>query len=587
MSKSFLGPFLDELASLNPTQFELPRQVLEDALPASERKKKKKHKKCVECEEKCKWKSETANCNICNRCYHVWCLDPPLLRAPASAWTCPDHGRQNVPLETHVLPEEGVVLDFVPEFASSNRRKGRPFRAYQERAVTEARDVEEQQVLEEKRLREKQEFVNMLSGLQEDLVGQNEDVLSNKVERARATQEGSWDPIEVMMEVRLKELEEKKRALEQQQEQERAARIDTSKASLREYVSKTNAVIQKASSMGVPLYNTGFTLEDVVMGRIPTMNELESITPDLLARMDPLFVQFLAWQRMIQINEERSVGGLDSVKIARSEDNTASVVVRKEIERIRTLEEPKRKILTESIAKLKEAEQFALGGHSVKSFLDKVAGVSIEQNLPFAPPIQDPTAVILKNNAMLSHPNIVASSSSSSASSSAKGSNTTGRKRGRPSTKSQAQDESNSNKKQVKFSAKKGNSDKTRVLVGTLRWSAEDAAGNPMSGQCSIHEDEVLDIGKTWNVPGEHVPAVNLKEVKGSKYVSRVHMRIRKKSSGEWEMQIWSKNGLRSGSGVAVGPDGSWKSMKPLYEEKSKNYEFQIVHCVFQLESKH
>lgn len=128
----------------------------------------------------------------------------------------------------------------------------------------------------------------------------------------------------------------------------------------------------------------------------------------LLGRLDPLFVQFLAWQRLVEINSERERGvRQDSVKIARGEDLSAAAIVQKEIDRLQDGGRETRRLLHQAVVRAREADAWAAGEYfslfcfdfffqffsqgtrSVSSFLDAVTAVAVELNVPI-PGLPDP-----------------------------------------------------------------------------------------------------------------------------------------------------------------------------------------------------
>lgn len=483
-------------------------------------------------------------------------------------------------------------------------------------------------------------MTNLFGDIAKELEEQNHHVLNRKVEII----EGSFDPIDVMMEVRLAELERVKAELEEEREQitpdEKIQQIELDKAMVREYISRTNAVVHKAKDLGIPLHNTGFTLEDTVMGKIPTMAELQAVTPELFAKLDPLFVQFLAWQRLLQINEE---GGKKDLNGAKGVDSVSSVgYVEREVHRLHEIEENKKKALVSQIARLKEAEKWAVGGQSLRTFLGNIAGTAIEHNLPIPEVSPDFVDANLKEGILKEKilqtvkegapKEFLVQRDAPKETSIAKPIKSTSplldplnpKKRGRPSKPKMPNGENNNIEQEpsmlqtatlqttpllpqltpTALSSPPAATTTTATTVATtpiknpnkqpklerggcvaiLKWLGRDQDGSSLTGATMVYENEVVDIGKFSGVPGEPVPKVDLAKLEGAKYVSRAHLKIRKLAGNEWEMQILSKNGVKNASEVTIPRDAeAWKPMQPFFVEEEHKFRFFVVSCRFEL----
>ena len=212
-------------------------------------------------------------CSVCRQAHHLWCVDPPLLHVPLRSWTCPDHAHFALSPYTHILPQRTVALQFEQEplSAPQSRRKGLAFRAVQQRVA------------------ERREVAQGLGRLQTELLEQSGRALEAKV----AQGPGAPPPDETVGRTRLEQLREGRGEAEAQA------------AELREYAARTQAVLRRAHELGAPLRVPAFVLEEAALGRVPTLAQLESVSPAALAAVDPLLLQFLAWQRLVQLAERR------------------------------------------------------------------------------------------------------------------------------------------------------------------------------------------------------------------------------------------------------------------------------------------
>ena len=85
-------------------------------------------------------REQAAFCRQCSQVAHLACCVPPLLSRPAK-WSCPRHSDFDpLPRETHVLPQQTLLLDFIP--------RGQPARA-PKRARVQAQEPQQQQEEEE------------------------------------------------------------------------------------------------------------------------------------------------------------------------------------------------------------------------------------------------------------------------------------------------------------------------------------------------------------------------------------------------------------------------------------------------------
>ena len=60
----------------------------------------------------CGCKNRASKMTLCDRCnegYHIWCVEPPLLRVPRESWTCPRHS-STFGLTTNVATKKTKIL---------------------------------------------------------------------------------------------------------------------------------------------------------------------------------------------------------------------------------------------------------------------------------------------------------------------------------------------------------------------------------------------------------------------------------------------------------------------------------------------
>ncbi len=362
-----MGPVLASLAEQQAQEFVLPRAVraeYAELTPAQLRKPKVKMPSCKVCGEKCRLKGETATCHVCRAAHHLWCVDPPLLHAPLRSWTCPDHAHFALSPYTHILPQRTIALQFEQEplSPSESRRKGRAFRAVRQE-VAEQRDV-----------------LQGMGRLQTELLEQNGRALAAKAAAGgqRVT------PDQVVAEERLKQMQEGA------DEQVGAGDRDEAAKELREYASRTQAVLRRAKELGVSLKVPSFMLEDAVLGRVPTLAELETVSPAVLAQVDPLLLQFLAWQRLMQLAEKRDGQPQppSAQQIDAKQKMNAAVVLQEEIARMQQAAVPRKKILTEAMQRHIAAREWASGKVGLGSFLNATAAMAITEGLEL-PALED------------------------------------------------------------------------------------------------------------------------------------------------------------------------------------------------------
>ncbi|KAK3913509.1 PHD finger protein 12 [Frankliniella fusca] len=162
-SQSALETLIAAASSMNPTQFDLPREMVlpinfpgTDRAPtrgkkASASKRSRTHeldnglvplpaKTCFECRKSCK-RAPLLACDYCPLLFHLDCLDPPLTSLPCGRWMCPNHVEQAIDekLLTSLSVTQRVALwdkytgpidhDAVKtEFLQKTRRLNPPFR---------------------------------------------------------------------------------------------------------------------------------------------------------------------------------------------------------------------------------------------------------------------------------------------------------------------------------------------------------------------------------------------------------------------------------------------------------------------------
>ncbi|KAJ1524048.1 hypothetical protein ONE63_010588 [Megalurothrips usitatus] len=160
---SALETLIAAASSMNPTQFDLPREMVlpinfpgTDRAPtrgkkASASKRSRTHdldnglvplpaKTCFECRKSCK-RAPLLACDYCPLLFHLDCLDPPLTSLPCGRWMCPNHVEQAIDekLLTSLSVTQRVALwdkytgpvdqdTIKTEFLQKARRQNPPFR---------------------------------------------------------------------------------------------------------------------------------------------------------------------------------------------------------------------------------------------------------------------------------------------------------------------------------------------------------------------------------------------------------------------------------------------------------------------------
>eukprot|EP00011_Vannellida_sp_DIVA3-517-6-12_P011107 CAMPEP_0114636492 /NCGR_PEP_ID=MMETSP0168-20121206/17015_1 /TAXON_ID=95228 ORGANISM="Vannella sp., Strain DIVA3 517/6/12" /NCGR_SAMPLE_ID=MMETSP0168 /ASSEMBLY_ACC=CAM_ASM_000044 /LENGTH=676 /DNA_ID=CAMNT_0001848209 /DNA_START=203 /DNA_END=2229 /DNA_ORIENTATION=- len=147
---SVFDPLLKQLAETNPKAFALPNYLERIAQEnqagtfTSQTRNKKNESVCFSCKKYLEDFDEKSwvGCSRCPRSYHLYCLEPMLYKKPPAGWWCEKHKRLGSPrvLEDRtllppnrlVVPDEAIPLDFFPyhmlpaDAKSNNRRAARP-----------------------------------------------------------------------------------------------------------------------------------------------------------------------------------------------------------------------------------------------------------------------------------------------------------------------------------------------------------------------------------------------------------------------------------------------------------------------------
>jgi hypothetical protein len=69
------------------------------------------------------------------------------------------------------------------------------------------------------------------------------------------------------------------------------------------YASRLETVVRRARESGRSLSLPSSAVEEAVLGVVPSLAELQRCGVDVFAQEQPLLMQFLAWQRLMQIRQ--------------------------------------------------------------------------------------------------------------------------------------------------------------------------------------------------------------------------------------------------------------------------------------------
>ncbi len=109
-------------------------------------------------------------------------------------------------------------------------------------------------------------------------------------------------------------------------------------------------------------------LAEAALGRVPGLRELERAGVQTLADQQPLLVQFLAWQRLMQLRKEEQEREQEQEDVE-EKPSTAQAVIMQEISRVRTTSEATRKAKQDVMLRLTVARQWAAGEAGMQDFL--------------------------------------------------------------------------------------------------------------------------------------------------------------------------------------------------------------------------
>lgn len=128
-----------------------------------------------------------------------------------------------------------------------------------------------------------------------------------------------------------------------------------------------------AAASGTGLGLAAGTVEEALLGRLPSLRELERAGVGTLAGPSPLLTQFLAWQRLVQLRrreeQQQQQGQQQQQQSEQGQGGGAAAALMGEIERVRAGAEARRRLAQQTLGRLAAARQWAGGRAALDDFL--------------------------------------------------------------------------------------------------------------------------------------------------------------------------------------------------------------------------